>query len=142
MQSYQGIEQLLKVLEKRTNSLRDALEKFYKVDEILGGDVLISNCNKYYSSIVILWKYRKNQKLMNTINKFLRDNLTYDEVKKEKTFYEFHWDGKRYLHKVKVSGAGNKYRNEYPALNCSDALKVLSILEKFSINQENLKDKP
>ena len=71
---------------------------------------------------------------MNTINKFLRDNLTYDEVKKEKTFYEFHWEGKRYLHKVKISGAGNKYKDEYPALNCGDTLKVLSILEKFTIN--------
>jgi hypothetical protein len=134
MQPDLGIERLLKVLEKRTNSLREALEKFYKVDEILGGDILISNCNTYRSNIVIMWKHRKNQKLMNTINKFLRDNLIYDEVKKEKTFYEFHWEGKRYLHKVKVSGAGNKNRNEYPALGCIDTLRVLNILEQFKIN--------
>lgn len=133
MQPHNAIEQLLSDSEKRTIVLHKALEKFYKVDEILGGDMIKSGRNLNLN-IFIIWKHRKNQKLMNTINKFLKDNLIYDEVKKQKIFYEFHWEGKRYLHKIKISGAGNKYRDEYPALKCGDALRVLTILEQFKIN--------
>ena len=71
---------------------------------------------------------------MNTINKFLRDNLTYDEVKKQKIFYEFHWEGKRHLHKVKITGVRTQSRFEYSVLSFRDTLEVLSILEKFTIN--------
>lgn len=133
MQPHNAIEQLLNDSEKRTIVLHKALEKFYKVDEILGGDMIKSGRNLNLN-IFIIWKHRKNQKLMNTINKFLKDNLIYDEVKKQKIFYEFHWEGKRYLHKIKISGAGNKYRDEYPALKCGDALRALTILEQFKIN--------
>ena len=55
MQPDRGIERLLKLLEKRANSLRDALEKFHKVDEILGGDMLISGYNSRVSTIFIMW---------------------------------------------------------------------------------------
>ena len=133
MKSGRAIERLLKDLEKRTILLHEILEKFHKVDTILGGDMLKSgrNINLY---IFIMWKYKRKEKFMNAVNKFLKDNATYDEVKKEKIFYEFHWDGHRYLHMVKITGVRVKNRYEYPMLSCEDALEVLNLLEQFTIN--------
>jgi hypothetical protein len=133
MKSGRAIERLLKDLEKRTILLREILEKYHKVNEILGGDMLKSGHNLSLG-IFIIWKYKKKEKFMNSVNKFLRDNARYDEVEKEKIFYEFHWDGHRYLHKVEITGVRTKHRSEHPALRFEEALEVLNLLEQFTIN--------
>ncbi len=133
MQPHNAIEQLLSDSEKRTIVLHKALEKFYKVDEILGGDIIKSGRNLNLK-IFIIWKYKKKEKFMNILNKFLKDNIRYDEVKKQKVFYEFHWERKRHLHKVEITGVRNPSRYEYPGLSFKDTLEVLTILEKFTIN--------
>jgi hypothetical protein len=134
MQPDQGIERLLKELENRTVLINEILEKFYKVDEILGGDILISGRNFRHLRIFIIWKYKKKEKFMNILNKFLKDNIRYDEVKKQKVFYEFHWERKRHLHKVEITGVRNPSRYEYSGLSFKDTLEVLTILEQFTIN--------
>jgi hypothetical protein len=132
MKSGRAIERLLKELEQQTIVLREILEKFHKVDEILGGDMLKSGRNLSLG-IFIIWKYKKKEKFMNSVNKFMLDNATYDEIKKEKIFYEFHWGGPRYLHKVEITGVRTKHRFEHPALRFEEALDALNLLEQFTI---------